>query len=224
MRLEQSSATALDVQLESASGQVQFSADLVNGSIVTDLLVGSRYRQRSAPGNSTPATAHRATAHRATRRRAVATTTTVATTTAAVTTTPVATTTGATTTVDQEVAPTTTERRQRLRKRSIRRRSFFVGRPVPGSRRNNGATYSRAGGGGLWSTTHSAAIGALTRRSIGWTTSRIRCRSESRTSTRSPTRMGCAGLAGRSLILTCPPLHAAVANERVLNTRTAHSH
>ncbi len=28
----------------------------------------------------------------------------------------------------------------RLRKRSMLRRSFFVGRPLPGSRRNNGAT------------------------------------------------------------------------------------
>ena len=200
VRLEQSSATALDVQLESASGQVQFSADLVNGSIVTELLTG--LPGEHCPGNTHTGQQHtRATAPRATRRRAVATTTVVATTTPAATTTPVATTARATTTVGQEAAPTT-ERRQRLRKRSIRRRSFFVGRPVPGSRRNNGATYSRAGGGGLWSTTHSAASGALTRRSIGWTTSRIRCRSESRTSTRSPTRMGCAGLAGRSLILT----------------------
>ena len=53
VRLEQSSAAALDVQLESASGQVQFSADLVNGGIVTDLLATAG-PATSAPGNSTP--------------------------------------------------------------------------------------------------------------------------------------------------------------------------
>ena len=52
-RLEQSTATALDVQLESASGQVQFSADLVNGSIVTELLTGAA-PARAAPGNTAP--------------------------------------------------------------------------------------------------------------------------------------------------------------------------
>ncbi len=55
----------------------------------------------------------------------------------------------------------------RLRKRSMLRRSFFVGRPLPRSRRNSGATYSRGGAGGLWSTRHSAASDADTRRSMG---------------------------------------------------------
>jgi hypothetical protein len=36
-----------------------------------------------------------------------------------------------------------------LRKRSMLRRSFFVGRPVPRSRWNNGATNSCGGTGGL---------------------------------------------------------------------------
>ena len=114
---------------------------------------------------------------------------------------------------------------QRLRKRSRLRRSFFVGRPVPRARWNSGATYSsRGGAGGLWSTRHSAAIDAATRRSISWTTSTTRSRSAARTSTRSPTRTGLAGLAALPLILTWPPLHASVANDRVLNSRTAHSH
>jgi hypothetical protein len=48
VRLEQPSATQLDVQLESASGQVHFSAQLANGAVTTQLDVSS------APGASAP--------------------------------------------------------------------------------------------------------------------------------------------------------------------------
>jgi hypothetical protein len=48
VRLEQPSATQLDVQLESPSGQVHFAAQLANGAVTTQFDVGS------APGSSTP--------------------------------------------------------------------------------------------------------------------------------------------------------------------------
>lgn len=79
-------------------------------------------------------------------------------------------------------------------------------------------------GGGLWSTTHAAATAAPTRLSITWATSRIRGRPWIVASTRSPTRTGVAGLAGAPFTRTCPPLHTSVDAERVLHTRTAHSH
>ena len=58
----------------------------------------------------------------------------------------------------------------RPRSRSMRRRSRFVGRPVPRSRCGAGAS-SIGGGGGLWSTMQSIATFAPTRLSTSRTTS-----------------------------------------------------
>jgi hypothetical protein len=58
VRLEQPSATQLDVQLESASGQVHFSAQLANGVVTTQLDVisapGASAPSISAPGGTGP--------------------------------------------------------------------------------------------------------------------------------------------------------------------------
>src|SRR5918995_838457 len=112
----------------------------------------------------------------------------------------------------------------RPRKRSSRRRSRLVGRPAPVSLVNAAASRSRVGGGGLWSTMHSAETAAPTRLSMIRTTSSTRCRPWAWASTRSPTRTVVAGLAGTPVIPTLPPPHAAVASLRVLYSRTAHSH
>jgi hypothetical protein len=58
VRLEQPSATQLEVQLESASGQVHFSAQLANGAVTTSLdassVPGSSAPSVSAPSVSAP--------------------------------------------------------------------------------------------------------------------------------------------------------------------------
>ena len=58
IRLEQPTATDLQVLLESVNGQVRFTASLVNGSVVTNLEAGagpgSSVPGNSAPGNSAP--------------------------------------------------------------------------------------------------------------------------------------------------------------------------
>jgi hypothetical protein len=58
IRLDQPSATDLDVSLESPSGQVRFTAGFVNGAIVAHLQVGAgsgtSVPGNSAPGNSAP--------------------------------------------------------------------------------------------------------------------------------------------------------------------------
>jgi hypothetical protein len=58
VRLEQPSATQLEVQLESASGQVHFSAQLANGAVTTSLdassVPGSSAPSVSAPGGTGP--------------------------------------------------------------------------------------------------------------------------------------------------------------------------
>ena len=69
--------------------------------------------------------------------------------------------------------------------RSISRRSRFVGRPIPCSRRGAGACRFTTGAGGLWSMKHVAAIGGPTRLSTSCTTSSTRERS-TKASTRSP--------------------------------------
>src|SRR5439155_20063272 len=97
------------------------------------------------------------------------------------------------------------------------------GLPLPGSQTSPADRSSRGGGGGLWSMTHAAAIGAPTRVSITRTTSSTR-RRPAKASTRSPTATGVAGFAVEPLTLTCPPRHASVARERVRYRRTAHSH
>lgn len=71
---------------------------------------------------------------------------------------------------------------------------------------------------------HSEAAGAPTRLLISRTTSTIRERSPTRVSTESPVLTGDDGLAVAPLMRTCPPRQAAVAAERVLCRRTAHSH
>lgn len=71
---------------------------------------------------------------------------------------------------------------------------------------------------------HSAATGAPTRLVINLTTSTIRARSATRVSTRSPGRTGEEAFAVVPLIRTRPLRQAAVAAERVLWRRTAHSH
>jgi len=113
---------------------------------------------------------------------------------------------------------------RRLRLRSNCRRSFLVGRPVPGSLVGTGIGAARTGSGGEWSTKHSVAMGAPTRASITRATSRTRRRCPTLASTRSPTRTTVAGLAVRPLTFTWPPRQAVVAADRVLNTRTAHTH
>ena len=70
VRLEQPSATNLEVRLESTAGQVRFAASLANGVVVTELDVsagpnnstpqqhpGNSTPGNSTPGNSTPGTA-----------------------------------------------------------------------------------------------------------------------------------------------------------------------
>ena len=98
------------------------------------------------------------------------------------------------------------------------------GGPSPWGAGRAGPTYSRGGAGGLWSTRHSAAAGAPTRLSISCTTSTTRSRSATWALTRSPTCTGVDALTDLPLTLTWPPRQAAVAIERVLNRRTAHSH
>lgn len=124
-------------------------------------------------------------------------------------------------------APTcgdTASRRQRPRSRWISRRSRLVGRPAPRSRTATGAGRSSLGGGGGDSSIiASAASGALTRLVSSCSTTRIRGRTPPRTTTRSPMRTTVAGLARTPPTCTWPPLHAAVASERLLNTRTAHN-
>ena len=85
------------------------------------------------------------------------------------------------------------------RSSSRRRRSRLVGRPVPGSRRNTGIHSCFGGGGGLWSTRHSAANRADTRLLMRATTSKIRSRWWARAVTRSPTWTLAAGLTGAPL-------------------------
>ena len=107
------------------------------------------------------------------------------------------------------------------RSSSRRRRSRLVGRPVPGSRRNTGIHSCFGGGGGLWSTRHSAANGADTRLLMRAMTSKIRSRWWARAVTRSPTWTLAAGLTGAPLTRTWPARHASVDSDRVLNSRTA---
>lgn len=57
VRLDQPSPTGLEVRLESASGQVRFSASVVEGSVVTELelgVPGGSVPAASVPGASTP--------------------------------------------------------------------------------------------------------------------------------------------------------------------------
>jgi hypothetical protein len=54
VRLEQPSATQFDVRLESASGQVHFSAQLVNGAVTAQVDGGGSTPGASAPGGSAP--------------------------------------------------------------------------------------------------------------------------------------------------------------------------
>src|SRR5690606_3114777 len=103
------------------------------------------------------------------------------------------------------------------------RRSRLVGRPAPRARTATRTASSLGGGGGLWSITACAASGAETRFTSTFSTTRIRSTRPPRTTTRSPTRTFVAGLARSPLTRTCPALTAAVACERLLKTRTAHS-
>jgi hypothetical protein len=115
-------------------------------------------------------------------------------------------------------------KRQRPRRRSISRRSFFVGRPAEGSRRGTAATVSRSGGGGLWSMKHVTATGAPTRLSSTSRISNIRSRSPTRAVTVSPTRTEVDGFAPAPLTLTWPDRTNAVDADRVGAARTAHNH
>src|SRR3954468_3538649 len=69
--------------------------------------------------------------------------------------------------------------------------------------------------------THSAAIGALTRLSMTFTTSSTRARLLTHASTRSPTRTLVAAFAAVPFTRTWPARQRSVATERVLARRTA---
>ena len=103
------------------------------------------------------------------------------------------------------------------------RRSFFVGRPNPLSRR--GARPLKAGsGGGVRSSQHCAAREADPRLSIRAVTRRILSCPALRTRTSWPMRSLKAALTRCPSTWTCPPRQPAVASERVLYTRVAQSH
>src|SRR5262245_49267623 len=105
------------------------------------------------------------------------------------------------------------------------RRSRFVGRPLPGSRRGGGAWRSRGGSGGVRSSKSFRASSADPRRSPRPAIFRTRRRPRgSETVMRSPARTRRAGFAASSLTSTLPPSHATEAWLRVLNTRAAQSH
>ena len=67
-------------------------------------------------------------------------------------------------------------------------------------------------------------MAADTRFTRVWRTTSIRSNPPTRTRTSSPGRTCCAAFARSPLTRTCPARHAAVAAERVLYCRTAHSH
>ena len=107
-------------------------------------------------------------------------------------------------------------------KRSSWRRSRLVGRPAPGSRLGIRGCRFTTGAGGLWSIRFFAATAAPTRFSMMPVTSRTRGRSMN-ASTRSPTFTCVDAFAGARFTRTWPPRQAAVAAERDLYSRTAHS-
>src|SRR6478609_8336403 len=111
----------------------------------------------------------------------------------------------------------------RPRRRSMSRRSRFVGRPAPRSRTASGTASSRGIGGGLWSMTASAASAAETRLTSTFSTTSTLSWGPPRTTTRSPVLTFVAGLARSPLTRTWPALTPAVAWDRLLYTRTAHS-
>ena len=114
--------------------------------------------------------------------------------------------------------------RQRPLRRSMRRRSRFVGRPAPRSRSANAISGGRSGDGGEWSMKHSTAIDAPTRLTITQATSTTRSRWAIRASTVSPTTTAVDGLAAFPLTLTWPARHTPAASARVLVNRTDHNH
>ena len=118
---------------------------------------------------------------------------------------------------------TTRNHSSELRPRSLSRsrRSRLVGRPAPRSRRIFAATSSFGGGGGVRSMTHSAATTAPTRFATSRATRTVRSRSVFRSRTSSPMCTGWAALALSPFTCTCPARQAAVAAERVFESRTA---
>ena len=99
------------------------------------------------------------------------------------------------------------------------RRSFFVGRPLPGSRRNSGATYSRGGAGGLWSTRQSAASDGHPPVDQLHDFEHTVAVGDAHLDPIADVERAWPAWRRVPLTRTWPPRHAAVASERVLNKR-----